>query len=70
MKCEHSVCTCVVAESIDVCSVHCRDAVEEVGDASMHRLCECGHPDCDGTADLESVLDEESLHPRAGGSGG
>ncbi|CAN5810215.1 hypothetical protein BH23ACT5_BH23ACT5_08210 [soil metagenome] len=56
MKCEHIICTCVVAESMDVCSVHCREAVEgdeETGVA--HSVCECGHPECEVDTDAPEV---------------
>lgn len=56
MRCEHISCTCVVAESMDVCAVHCREAVEGAEETGVaHRVCECGHAGCEGDADSPEV---------------
>jgi hypothetical protein len=43
--CEHTVCSCVVQEDAEYCSLYCEEADEaEV----THIACECGHPACVG----------------------
>jgi hypothetical protein len=46
MECPHEGCTCQVASSDEFCSDHCRTHE----DHSDVMACECGHPECAGSA--------------------
>lgn len=46
-KCGHTGCTCSVEEGAEYCSDHCRE--HGAHDDNGHG-CECGHPECEGSA--------------------
>lgn len=43
-KCGHDMCACGVAEGVEYCSDHCRDAA---GRDMIEIKCDCGHPACE-----------------------
>lgn len=43
MQCAHSMCTCLVTEGDEYCSLSCRTPIEGA------TRCVCGHAECAGT---------------------